>query len=281
VRSFARARGLPDWSHWTARLRASYDSEGQRAIYEADTVTGVQESAAARESTRTAPLSSTSLAASRVRPTFIAHRTDDEDSEVAWDEYEAFLQILADFSPGGLCMVNFEGEAFLASTRKLLLKQELRASARSSRVIFRALHHALGPAALARRASSSRSHVLMILTGCEWTPADGPPAPRYDDGEMMDSDEAARIIAVAMEEGPSEYWQTNEPEGDPYATLRWLPNYMIPSERAGIWTRSNREKWCRGTKIGHNEALSFVCIQVHYTHLFTHQVTSPRPLETE
>ncbi len=109
-------QGLPDWSHWTARWRASYDSEGQRAIYEADTVTGVQESAAAREST--APLSSTSLAVSRVRPTFIAHtsRTDDEDSEVAWDEYEAFLQILADFSPGGLCMVNFEGEALLAST---------------------------------------------------------------------------------------------------------------------------------------------------------------------
>jgi hypothetical protein len=67
-------------------------------------------------------------------------------------------------------MVHHEGAAFLASTRTQLLKQELRASAR--RVIFHALHHALGPAAW----RASRNHVLMILIGCEWTPADGLPA---------------------------------------------------------------------------------------------------------
>jgi hypothetical protein len=43
---------------------------------------------------------------------------------------------------------------------------------------------------------------------------------------MMHYDEAARIIAVAMDEDPSVYLQTNE--GDPYATLRWLPNYKVP-----------------------------------------------------
>jgi hypothetical protein len=132
----------------------------------------VHESAAAREST--APLSSTSLAVSRVRPTFIAHRTDDdsEDSEVAWDEYEALLQILADFSPGGQCwqcIVNFEGETFPASTRAQAAAQagtqgilspghfpcKFHASAL-------ALHHALGPAA--RRASRNHVPVPMILT---------------------------------------------------------------------------------------------------------------------
>ncbi len=89
-------------------------------IYAADTVTGVQQAAA--EST--ASPGSTSIEVSRVRPTFIAHRTDDEDSEVACGEHEAFLQILADFSHQ--CMVHFEGAAFLASKRKQLLKQELR-----------------------------------------------------------------------------------------------------------------------------------------------------------
>ena len=64
-------------------------------------------------------------------------------------------------------MVHFDGEAFLASTRTQLLKQELRASAR--RVIFHALHHALGPAAW----RASRNRVLLILTGfrvgtCRW-----------------------------------------------------------------------------------------------------------------
>ena len=106
-------------------------------------------------------------------------------------------------------MVHLEGAAFLASTRTQLLKQELRASAR--RVIFHALHHVLGPAAW----RASRNHVLMILIGCEWTPAYGLPAPRFNYGEMMHYDEAARIrvIAVAMDEDPSVYLQTNE--GDP------------------------------------------------------------------
>jgi hypothetical protein len=176
------------------------------------------------------------MAVSRVRPTFIAFQTDDEDSEIAWDEYEAFLQILADFSPGGECMVHHEGAAFLASTRTQLLKQELRASAR--RVIFHALHHVLGPAAW----RASRNHVLIILIGCEGTPADGMPAPRYDYGEMMNYDEAARIIAVAMDEYPSVYLQTNE--GDPYAELRWLPNY----KRHGSLKFHGGEAWGRGVQ---------------------------------
>jgi hypothetical protein len=255
---FVREELRPGYPDWTARVRASY--AGQRAIYAADTVTGMHQTA----TESTASHGSTSTAVARVRPTFIAFRTDDEDSEVAWDEYEAFLQMLADFSPGGQCMVHHEGAAFLASTRTQLLKQELRASAR--RVIFHALHHALGPAAW----RASRNHVLMVLIGCEWTPADGLPAPRYDYGGMMHYDEAARIIAVAMDEYPSVYLQTNE--GDPYAELRWLPNYKVRSERAGIWTRLNREKWCSRTTIGHSAALSFVCI--HYAHLFTHQVRS-------
>ncbi len=86
-----------------------------------------------------------------------------------WDEREASLQILADFSPAGRFMVHSDGEALLASAHKHLLKKELRASAR--RVIFHAFHHALGPAAW----RASRHRVLMILTGCEWAPADGPP----------------------------------------------------------------------------------------------------------
>ena len=110
----------------------------------------------------------------------------------------------------------------------------------------------------------------MMLTGCEWTPADGLPAPRYDYGEMMHYDEAARIIAVAAED-PSVCLRSNE--GDPYATLHWLPNYKVPVDCAGNWTGSNREKWCSRTKSGHGEALSFVCI--HYAHLFTYQVRSP------
>jgi hypothetical protein len=124
----------------------------------------------------------------------------------------------------------------------------------------------LGPAAW----RASRNHALMILIGCEWTPAYGLPAPRYDYGDMMHYDEAVRIIAVAMDEDSSVDLQTNE--GDPYAALRWLPNYKVPSERAGIWTRLNREKWCSRTTSGHSAALSFVCI--HYAHLFTHQVRS-------
>ena len=256
---FVREELRPGYADWTARLRASY--AGQRAIYAADTVTGMHQTA----TESTASPSSTAMAVSRVRPTFIAFRTDDEDSEIAWDEYEAFLQILADFSPGGKCMVHLEGAAFLASTRTQLLKQELRASAR--RVIFHALHHVLGPAAW----RASRNHVLMILIGCEWTPAYGLPAPRYDYGDMMHYDEAARIITVAMDEDSSVDLLTNK--DDPYATLRWLPNYKVPVDCAGNWTGLNREKWCSRTKSGHSAALSFVCI--HYAHLFTYQVRSP------
>jgi hypothetical protein len=116
---FVRKELRPGYPDWTARVRASY--AGQRAIYAADTVTGTHQTA----TESSASPGSTSVAVSRVRPTFIAFRTDDEDSEVAWDEYEAFLQILADFSPGGECMVHLEGAAFLASTRTQLLKQEV------------------------------------------------------------------------------------------------------------------------------------------------------------
>ena len=165
-------------------------------------------------------------------------------------------------------MVHLEGAAFLASTRTQLLKQELRASAR--RIIFHSLHHVrvLGPAAW----RASRNHVLMILIGCEWTPAYGLPVPRYDYSEMMHYDEAGRIIAMAMDEDLSVYLQTDE--GDPYAELRWLPNYKVPMDCAGNWHwhGSNNKKWCSRTKNGHSTGLSFVCI--HYTHLFTYQVRS-------
>ncbi len=54
---------------------------------------------------------------------------------------------------------------------------------------------------------------------------------------MMSCDEAATStnIAVAMDDDPSVYLPTNE--GDPYATLRSLPNYKVPSECVEIWTR--------------------------------------------
>ena len=98
--------------------------------------------------------------------------------------------------------MHFDGEAYWLrhALGKQLLKLELRA-------ISNALQHALvdllGPAAW----RASRNHVLMILTsGCEWTPADGLPAPRYDYGEMMDYGlwRSPRIIEVAMDEDPSD-----------------------------------------------------------------------------